>query len=319
MLSGGEKIGPWFNVRSKAALTGPATFIGGALYLCDVNSQVSKVKLDRMGSVIWRFMLGEPLTAPPVVIDGKFYATNSVGNLINANDETGAPIWDHVTPRVKSILGGTKERLFCRSLTDRLLVVDTQSGEIVAETAAAVIGQDFVNQLDDRLYLISAGGTIQCARQSGKEYVLPFFHEPLPPATEKEKPKKVEEAAATETPMEGEAAADPFGAGGGTEPMAPGNRLIHSLCQPRQQVEVRSSPLIALGRRALVPGSRSDLLDLTQNSVTENFMSLNPHTLPTALSFPIANARQPSRAFRHSSRSFASKARCDCSMNSLAQ
>ncbi len=35
LLSGGEKVGPWFNVRSKAPLSGPLTFIGGAMYMGD--------------------------------------------------------------------------------------------------------------------------------------------------------------------------------------------------------------------------------------------------------------------------------------------
>lgn len=220
LLSGGEKVGPWFNVRSKAPLTGPLTFIGGALYLCDVNGQVSKVKLDRTGSVIWRLMIGEPLVTNPVVIDKVFYATNEVGELISADDETGFPIWPNPTERVKTILGGTKDRLFCRSLTDRLLVIDTKTGRILSETGSAVIGHDLINQLDDRLYLISANGTVQGVRQAGKDYILPSFHEVLPPPTQTEKAKPAEEAPTMETPTE-ETAVDPFGAAGATEAMAP--------------------------------------------------------------------------------------------------
>ena len=221
LLTAGEKPGPWFNVRSKAQLAGPLTFIGGALYMGDVNGQVSKVKLDRTGSVIWRFMIGEPLATNPVVIDKVFYATNEVGELINADDETGFQIWPKATQRVRTILGGTKERLFCRSLTNRLLVIDTQTGRVLGESGSSVIGNDFINQLNDRLYLIAANGTLQGVRQSGKEYILPTFRETLPPPAETEKPKPTEETPAMETPAEGEAAVDPFGAASGSETMAP--------------------------------------------------------------------------------------------------
>ncbi len=220
LLSGGEKVGPWFNVRSRAPLSGPLTFIGGALYMGDATGQLSKIKLDRMGSVLWRIMIGEPMVTNPVLIDKVLYVTNEVGELIAVDDETGFTKWPHTTPRVKAILGGTKERLFCRSLTNRLEVIDTKTGEILSETQSDVIGYSVINQLNDRLYLISSGGTVQCARQSGKEYTLPTFHEPLPAAEETAtKPKPAEEAPAMETPAEAEAA-DPFGTGTG-DAMAP--------------------------------------------------------------------------------------------------
>ncbi len=220
LLSGGEKIGPWFNVNSKAAVSGPLTFIGGALYLSDVSGQVSKVKLDRTGAVMWKFMIGEALSAPPMVVDRRFFAANEVGELYCADDETGFQVWSKPAPRVKSILAGSKERLYCRSLTDKLLVIDTKSGSILSESSAGVIGQDIINQLDDRLYLMSAGGTVQCARQAGKEFVMPTFHEEQPAATpEAEKPATSTEPA-SEMPAEGQPEADPFGAGT-AEPMAP--------------------------------------------------------------------------------------------------
>ena len=221
VLNGGEKVGPWFNVRSKFPLSGPLTFIGGGLYLSDVMGQVSKVKLDRTGAVIWRMMIGEALGAPPMVVNKVFYATNEVGDLINADDETGFPIWTTATPRVKSILAGTQERLYCRSLTDRLLVVDTKNGKVLYETGSDVIGTTLVNHLNDRLYLISSSGVVQAAHQSGKDYILPVFHEPLPAATATETAKPTTEAPASMEPAAEATDADPFGAATGTEPMAP--------------------------------------------------------------------------------------------------
>jgi outer membrane protein assembly factor BamB len=221
LLSGGEKIGPWFNVRSRAPLSGPLTFIGGALYVGDVSGQISKVKLDRTGSVIWRFMIGETLGSHPMVVNKKFYATNNMGELNCADDETGFQAWPNATPRVKSILAGTKERLYCRSLTDRLLVIDTEDGKILSETGSNVIGHDLVNQLDDRLYLISANGIVQCARQADDEHLMPVFHEPLPAATQGDKAKPSQEAPAAEMPAAEAENADPFGATGGNETMAP--------------------------------------------------------------------------------------------------
>ncbi len=102
LLTGGEKPGPWFNVRSKAQLAGPLTFIGVRSVHGRREWSSFKSQTGQNGSVIWRLMIGERWHQP-VVINKVFYASNSVGELINADDETGFQIWPRTTPRVKTI------------------------------------------------------------------------------------------------------------------------------------------------------------------------------------------------------------------------
>ncbi len=135
-----EKIEPWFNFEAKSPLAGPLTFAGGGLYLSDIHGQVSKIGLDRTGKVEWRTMIDEPLGAPAVVFDGRVYLANMSGYMFACDDTNGQPLWTEATPRVKAVLTGTKDRLLCRSLTDRLLVVDTATGQIVNESGQALIG-----------------------------------------------------------------------------------------------------------------------------------------------------------------------------------
>jgi hypothetical protein len=136
--------------------------------------------------------------------------------MIAADDETGLPIWSAPVPRIKSILAATKEKIYCRSLTNRLLAVDPTAGKIVAESAPSLIYVDIVNQLNDRVYLISESGQLTCLRERGKEHAMPAFHEALPVPTEapKAKPGQPAAPAGESRAATGGAAetVDPFGA-----------------------------------------------------------------------------------------------------------
>lgn len=218
VISADEKVEPWFNFDARIPLSGPIAFHGNGLYCCDVSGQVTKVALERLGRIDWRLMIGDPLGAPPIVFDKTVYLANEIGNMFAVDDETGIPVWPAPAQRVRTILAATKEKIFCRSLTDRLLAIDATTGKLLGESMPAVIHTDLVNHLDDRVYMISENGQITCFRQEGEAYVLPQFHEPLLPAAETASPGTVETAGqsgATET-MEatGESAAvDPFGLG----------------------------------------------------------------------------------------------------------
>lgn len=212
VISADEKVGPWFNFEARSPLAGPLTFVGGGLYCGDIQGQISKIGLDRMGRVEWRLMIGGALNNTPIVANRTIYLSNELGELFAADDSTGILRWQSPSARVKSVLAVSGSRLYCRSLTDRLLVVDINNGKIIGQTGDSLIGTDVVNQLDDRLYIISATGRIQGLRESGKEHALPMFHEAQPVPTEETTPKPAEALPAreTETPTT-DANTDPFG------------------------------------------------------------------------------------------------------------
>lgn len=215
VFSAGEETEPWFNFEARTPLGGPISFHGDGLYVGDVTGKVTKVALDRTGRIAWRLMIGDALGAPPMVYDQTVYVTTDIGNMFAADDRTGIPTWQSPAPRVKSILAATKDKVYCRSLIDRLLTVDAKTGKTLGETSPAVIDVEIVNHLNDRIYFISKAGQISCLRQAGKDYVLPHFHQALPTPTETPKPRSGTAPAAV--PAESNSAAsadtaDPFGA-----------------------------------------------------------------------------------------------------------
>jgi outer membrane protein assembly factor BamB len=208
-----DKIEPWFNFEARSPLAGPIGFSSTGLYCGDVAGQVTKVGLDRMGRVEWRLMIGEALGAEPMAVGNTVYLPNEIGDMIAADDSTGVPIWKQATPRVRSILAATEEKVFCRSMTGRLLVIDAKSGKIISQTSPTLIGSDVNNHLNDRIYVVTAKGQIMAVRQRGKEYLMPKFHQPQPVAAETKPRPETTPAPAAPAGTTEESTEDPFGAG----------------------------------------------------------------------------------------------------------
>jgi len=213
-----DKIEPWFHFSAREPMAGPVTFCGDGLYCGDVSGQVAKIGVGRLGSIEWRFIIGDSLGAQPLLINKTLFATSEIGNLFAINDADGTALWPEPTPRVKSLIAAAGDHLYCRSLTDRLLCVDIKSGKIIAQSAPALISANFTNSLNDRLYLVSTNGRLTCLRRAGKDHVLPTFYEAMPVPTEDPASANKAEPAPGAPAMQPrteatDTATDPFGTG----------------------------------------------------------------------------------------------------------
>ncbi|MFO1066524.1 MAG: PQQ-binding-like beta-propeller repeat protein [Pirellulales bacterium] len=202
----------WFAYRSKNPIVGPISFSGNGLYAGDSLGQIVKIASDRDGLPQWRVQLGQTLASPVAVFDNRAYLVTEAGYMYAMDDNDGSRLWEHPTPRIKDVLAATATRLYCRSLTDRLLVVEIKTGKIVAETGPAVIGTSVQNSLNDRLYIIAQNGRIQAMREKGADHALAKFHQPI--ATTPAAAGGNRAAPAAQPAMPTEPATDPFGGAG---------------------------------------------------------------------------------------------------------
>lgn len=235
-----EKIQPWFNFEARAPLAGPVTFSANALYCGDHAGQLTKIGLDRVGQIEWRAMIGEPLGSQPMVVGKTVYLPNEIGDLMAVDDTTGVPMWERPTPRIRSILAATDEKIFCRTMADRLVVVDAKNGKLLGQTGASFVNTDVYNALDDRIYVITPSAQVLCLRHRGKEYVMPRFHETIPATPEQVKPQPGAAPVAPAAPAAQPATEDPFGAGMnaagafGAPPAAPGGDALDPFNTPAE-------------------------------------------------------------------------------------
>jgi hypothetical protein len=185
-------------------------------------------------------MIGEPLGSHPMVVGKTVYLPNEIGDLMAADDTTGVPLWETPTPRIRSILAATDEKIFCRTMADRLVVVDAKNGKLLGQTGASFVNTDVYNYLNDRVYVITPSARVLCLRHRGKEYAMPRFHEEVPatPAQAQPQPGAAESPAAPATPAAPPATEDPFGAGMnaagafGAPPAAPGGDALDPFNTP---------------------------------------------------------------------------------------
>jgi outer membrane protein assembly factor BamB len=214
-----DKIEPWFHFSAREPMSGPVTFCGDGLYCGDTSGQIAKIGLGRLGSIEWRFIIGDSMGAQPLLINKTLYATSEIGNLFAINDTNGSIVWPEPAPRVKSLIAAAGDHLYCRSLTDRLLCIDIQSGKIIAQSGSGLITANFTNQVNDRLYLVGSNGRLTCLRRAGKEHTLPTFYEAMPVPTEDASSAKNPGQPAAGAPAgqpsaePADSSADPFGTG----------------------------------------------------------------------------------------------------------
>jgi outer membrane protein assembly factor BamB len=211
----------WFDFRGKSSVVGPVSFSGNGIYFGDADGQVMKLASDRQGRLQWRVILGQTLRSPVIAVAGRAYIVTELGRLLAVDDLDGTLLWKDPPARVKEVLAVSETRMYCRSLSDRVLIVDIATGKILNESGPATVGASVHNALNDRLYVITPTGRIVALREAGKQHALPRFHTP-PAAVEPGKGPTGGTPAPTVPEAVPADAVDPFsgGVGGGADPFS---------------------------------------------------------------------------------------------------
>ena len=182
------------------------------------QGQVCALRARGTGEVLWAIALAEPFYKRPLVFEEQVLICSSYGNLFSLSVENGLQTWNGSVPNIGELLGVLDQRLYATTMSGGLVVLDVKTGKKLA-TFNDIHPQHFiVNDLTDRLYLVSNDGDVQCIRPEGAN---------LPTLVAHTEPKKTVKTATPETdptqaPAQpvgndpfGAGQKDPFGAGGG--------------------------------------------------------------------------------------------------------
>jgi len=171
---------------------------------------------ENTGDSLWRFSTGEPILEPAVVVDDYVYVATQPGGMYCIDSKTGGELW--WTPRVKQFIAASKERLYVADKIGRMLVLHAKSGARIDTCNTETLPIKLVNADNDRIYLATRTGLIQCLREL--ENVEPVLHGAKRLAAEAEKKQAVEQKGMDELEgqpdagLEAAGAEDPFGDGG---------------------------------------------------------------------------------------------------------
>ena len=123
---------------------------------------------ERTGQTIWQFAITEPIVYPAAVIGPNVFITTQLGGLYCLDVATGVRKW--WSPGVRQFVAQSKDRLYTTDGDGRLMILDPQNGVAIDSMPISAYKPLLVaNGQNDRLYMVSRGGLIQC------------FHEPAIP------------------------------------------------------------------------------------------------------------------------------------------
>ncbi len=200
-------------------------------FICASESgQVYAIQATRSGKLLWRQSLGQPVYSGVFVSGERVFVSTAYKNLFCLELGSGELAWRGPVAQIDRVLAVADGHVFVRTNSNRLAVLDIESGARVADLKELVIETVVPNRLSDRLYLIGRGGMMQCLRP---------ISSPLPKYDIAGDPRQIDEDSADGTdpysapapadkstqpqapdPFGGQAAPDPFGAGD-SDPFAP--------------------------------------------------------------------------------------------------
>jgi len=177
---------------------------------------------ETTGDEQWRFTTGEPIGNTPVPVGENLFVITDKGTLYCLKQETGQEVW--WTPRIKSFIAASKDRLYCLGQADRLVIMDAKTGGRIASMEAELLDIFFPNVQTDRILVGNKTGVIQCLRETQLEW--PLVHAGLAEAKEKERPEIMQGGPDPTKPAPPKPA-PPFGGGanpfgGGANPFGAG-------------------------------------------------------------------------------------------------
>jgi outer membrane protein assembly factor BamB len=157
---------------TRKPVSAPLTYAEPYLYLASRDGFVYCIH-ERTGDNPWRFSVGEELSQPPVVVRGYVYPVAEVGGMHRVSAATGESRW--WAPRVARFLAASADRVYVADQLGRLLILDAQTGVRLDEMRIDRLDLLFTNQENDRIYLGTSTGIVQCLREMGQ--IQPLVHE----------------------------------------------------------------------------------------------------------------------------------------------
>jgi outer membrane protein assembly factor BamB len=137
----------------------------------------------------WTIATGAPVDREPMVVGSEVIVLNGRGRVLSIDGLAGSINWDRETT-AHELLAISPSRVYLTNLDNRLIILDRQSGQLLADVrdSAQRAGFDsshlplfFTNHLNDRLYFASPSGVVVCLREIGRIQPTPLRDPGLPP------------------------------------------------------------------------------------------------------------------------------------------
>jgi outer membrane protein assembly factor BamB len=167
-----------FRVKTRAAVTARVTFRVPYVYACSRDGFVYCIR-DEKGHIRWRFSVGNPIVNQPMVTGDGVYVIPEIGGLYKLDPDTGDEIW--LAPGADQFIAASPTRLYTADQAGRMLVFDSRTGGRIGWLPTESSALKVFNRENDRVYLATATGLIQCLRET--QLTEPAWHTNTPAAS----------------------------------------------------------------------------------------------------------------------------------------
>lgn len=170
VFAGGDRPSEWIRYESNASITGSLAAGNDAFYVANTRGALSKVSTsERLGRILWEYRSGELTTAPPLVSGDSVFIASEAGTLASVNDADGFANWTLPGAAIQQPIAKAGNRVFCTDNKGHVLALDAETGALIGTSNTLRLAKPVVNQLNDRVYLVTKSGQVQCLRPAGGE------------------------------------------------------------------------------------------------------------------------------------------------------
>ncbi|HEX5443017.1 MAG TPA: PQQ-binding-like beta-propeller repeat protein, partial [Pirellulales bacterium] len=208
-----EKLEAQFRVKTRGAVLARLTYRAPYVYGASRDGYVYAIE-DLKGVIRWKASVGNPIVEQPMVTDDGVYAIPEIGGLCKLSLETGDVLW-RVSGPLK-FLSASPTRLYTADRAGRMLIFDARTGARVAWLPAEQLALKVFNRENDRIYLATLDGLVQCLHETGlRDPVWHIGPREDPGSTETEEPAGADSVPGDNAPAVN--GPDPFAEGDGME------------------------------------------------------------------------------------------------------
>lgn len=144
-------------------------------FACSLDGYVYAVH-EKSAQTVWRFSAGEPISEPPVAVDGQLYIVPQLAGMFCLDAATGKDRW--LAPGITQFVAKSKNRIYAIDKTSRLVALDAATGSLMASLPIDPTLKKLHNDRTDRIFCYGPSGLVECLHEIGLS--KPLVHEPPP-------------------------------------------------------------------------------------------------------------------------------------------
>jgi hypothetical protein len=158
------QVGIRFRLQTRAAIESRPAYWTPYLYAGSLDGYVYAVD-EKSGLTEWKFSTAEPLSQPPVAIDGLVYVVSESGGMFCLQGRNGSQEW--FAQRIKQFIAASPTKVYACDYLNRLVILDGKTGARQDLMPLPEISLKMINAQTDRIFLATETGLVQCLHEVG--------------------------------------------------------------------------------------------------------------------------------------------------------